>query len=110
MPIFGIVAKLPVMSTMNISLPDELKVFVDQQVASRGYTSSSEYVRELLRRERDREKLRGLLMEGLESGPAREIDLDAWEAQLHTRIRQRATKMGIGLGRPPVRKSGARAR
>lgn len=55
------------MSTMNISLPDELKAFVDRQVGSRGYTSSSEYMRELIRREQDREKLRGLLMEGLES-------------------------------------------
>ncbi len=55
------------MSTMNISLPEELKAFVDQQVAGRGYTSSSEYVRELIRKEQDREKLRGLLLEGLAS-------------------------------------------
>lgn len=55
------------MSTMNISLPEELKVFVDQQVSGGGYTSTSEYVRELLRRERDRETLRGLLLEGINS-------------------------------------------
>ena len=35
------------MSTMNISLPDTLKSFVDDQVAQRGYGTSSEYVREL---------------------------------------------------------------
>lgn len=52
---------------MNISLPEELKTFVDQQVSGGGYTSTSEYVRELLRRERDREKLRGLLLEGMNS-------------------------------------------
>ena len=39
------------MSTMNISLPDSLKSFVDQQVAERGYGTSSEYVRELIRRD-----------------------------------------------------------
>jgi antitoxin ParD1/3/4 len=39
------------MSTMNISLPDSLKDFVDQQVNERGYGTSSEYVRELIRRE-----------------------------------------------------------
>lgn len=67
LPIFAIPATLPPMSTMNISLPDELKLFVDQQVGSRGYTSSSEYVRELIRREQDRAKLRGMLLEGASS-------------------------------------------
>lgn len=38
------------MSTMNISLPDTLKNFVDEQVSQRGYGTSSEYVRELIRR------------------------------------------------------------
>lgn len=37
------------MSTMNISLPDTLKSFVDEQVNQRGYGTSSEYVRELIR-------------------------------------------------------------
>ncbi|MEW6627225.1 MAG: type II toxin-antitoxin system ParD family antitoxin, partial [Pseudomonadota bacterium] len=34
------------MSTMNISLPETLKAFVDEQVVGRGYGTSSEYVRE----------------------------------------------------------------
>lgn len=55
------------MSTMNISLPDSLKSFVDVQVSDGNYTSSSEYVRELLRKEQDRVKLRRLLLDGLES-------------------------------------------
>ncbi len=38
------------MATMNISLPDELKQFVDAQVAEQSYTSSSEYLRELIRK------------------------------------------------------------
>jgi antitoxin ParD1/3/4 len=64
------------MSTMNISLPEALKDFVDQQVASRGYGTSSEYVRELIRRDRDREQLRALLLEGAQSaqGPAADAD------------------------------------
>jgi hypothetical protein len=41
------------MATMNVSLPDDLKSFVDEQVAGR-YSTSSEYVRELIRREQDR--------------------------------------------------------
>jgi len=55
------------MSTMNISLPETLKAFVDDQVAERGYATSSEYIRELIRRELDREKLRAMLLEGARS-------------------------------------------
>jgi antitoxin ParD1/3/4 len=79
------------MSTMNISLPEELKAFVDQQVAARAYGSASEYVRELLRRERDVEHLRGLLLEGLESGPGRVADAAYFDG-LRERIRQHAEK------------------
>ena len=55
------------MSTMNISLPDTLKSFVDSQVSEGDYGSSSEYMRNLLRKEQDRVRLRRLLMEGMES-------------------------------------------
>ena len=41
------------MATMNISLPDELKQFVDAQVAEHAYGSASEYLRELIRKQRD---------------------------------------------------------
>jgi antitoxin ParD1/3/4 len=58
------------MSTMNISLPDSLKSFVDEQVSQRGYGTSSEYVRELIRRDQDRLALRGLLLAGASSAPA----------------------------------------
>jgi antitoxin ParD1/3/4 len=58
------------MSTMNISLPDSLKTFVDEQVTQRGYGTSSEYVRELIRKDQERQHLRGLLLEGAASAPA----------------------------------------
>ncbi len=64
------------MTTMNISLPEALKSFVDAQVAGGDYTSSSEYVRELLRREQDRIRLRGLILDG-GSSPLNEKPLDA---------------------------------
>ena len=66
---------------MNISLPDSLKGFVDDQVAERGYSTSSEYVRELIRREQDRQHLRKLLLEGAASPPAGPAD-DAWFEEL----------------------------
>jgi antitoxin ParD1/3/4 len=58
-------------STMNISLPDIMKEFVEEQVQSGGYGSVSEYMRELVRRdqkERAEARLEALLLEGLESG------------------------------------------
>ncbi|WP_420636926.1 ribbon-helix-helix domain-containing protein [Candidatus Palauibacter sp.] len=55
------------MSTINISLPARLRSFVDEQVQDRGYGSSSAYIRELIRHDRDRQLLRGLLLEGGES-------------------------------------------
>lgn len=54
---------------MNISLPDNLKAFVDEQVGERGFGTSSEYVRELIRRDQDRVRLRELLLAGATSRP-----------------------------------------
>ncbi len=59
---------------MNISLPDALKSFVDEQVSQRGYGTSSEYVRELIRKDRDRLQLRGLLLAGAASVSAAAAD------------------------------------
>jgi len=56
--------------TMNISLPDTLKAFVDQRVAVRGYGSHSEYVRDLVRRdelEAAKDQMRSLIAAGLNS-------------------------------------------
>lgn len=54
---------------MNISLPAELKKFVDEQV-KRGYGTSSEYVRQLIRKHQDQLLLRELLLAGAASPPA----------------------------------------
>ncbi|MDF2074479.1 type II toxin-antitoxin system ParD family antitoxin [Pseudomonas mendocina] len=74
------------MSTMNISLPDALKSFVDEQVNQRGYGTSSEYVRELIRKDQDRQHLRGLLLAGAASAPAAPVDADYFES-LRARVR-----------------------
>jgi len=59
---------------MNISLPDQLKLFVDDQVRMRDYSTSSEYVRELIRRDKNRVHLRNLLLAGAASAPAGSAD------------------------------------
>lgn len=78
------------MATMNIPLPDDLKTFADAQLAGR-YATSSEYVRELIRNDLDREKLRALLLEGAASPSAGPPD-DAYFEKLHQRIAKRANK------------------
>lgn len=75
------------MSTMNISLPDTLKSFVDEQVNQRGYGTSSEYVRELIRKDQDRQHLRGLLLAGAASAPTAPVDADYFES-LRDRVRK----------------------
>lgn len=77
------------MSTMNISLPDTLKTFVDQQVRHCGYGTSSEYVRELIRKDQDRLQLRGLLLAGAESEPGQPAT-DAYFDGLRERVHKTA--------------------
>jgi len=55
------------MTTMNVSLPDELKAFVDDEVNRGCYGSTSEYVRDLIRRAQDQERLRAAVLEGASS-------------------------------------------
>jgi antitoxin ParD1/3/4 len=74
------------MSTMNISLPDRLKAFVDEQVRERGYGTSSEYVRELIRRDQDRLQLRSLLLTGASSAPSVPVN-EAYFDGLRERVR-----------------------
>ncbi|WP_137919856.1 type II toxin-antitoxin system ParD family antitoxin [Hydrogenophaga sp. 2FB] len=83
------------MSTMNISLPDTLKSFVDEQVSERGYGTSSEYVRELIRKDQDRLQLRGLLLAGAASNPTAPADAGYFEGlrnRMHRGAKARARR------------------
>lgn len=69
------------MATLNISLPDSLRQFVDKQVAAGGYATASEYVRELVRqaeKQAVRDRLRVELEKGLNSGPGIVADDNYW--------------------------------
>lgn len=61
------------MATMNVSLPDPMKDWVEQQAKGGRYSNASDYVRDLIRRDQDRAdkiaRLQHLVTEGLESGP-----------------------------------------
>lgn len=60
------------MATMNVSLPDKMKDWVEQQAETGRYANASDYVRDLIRKDQERNKvfaeLRELVSEGIESG------------------------------------------
>ena len=69
------------MTTLNISLPDPLKQYVEKQAAEGGYSSSSEYVRGLIRRDKEKqaqENLETKLLEGMASGSSAEMTAADW--------------------------------
>ena len=75
------------MSTINVLLPEALKEFVEDQVRTCGYNTSSAYVRDLIRKDQDRQRLRGLLLEGAASPQAGTADADYFD-RLRGRVRE----------------------
>jgi antitoxin ParD1/3/4 len=79
------------MASLNISLPQSMKDFVETQVDASGFSTPSEYVRSLIRDDQKRraeEKLEALLLAGLVSGEAVEITAEYWERK-RTQLMQR---------------------
>jgi antitoxin ParD1/3/4 len=79
------------MTTMNVSLPEAMKEFVEEQAAKGGYETASEYVRALIREAQIRaakEDLDAKLLEGLESGPATPMSKADWD-ELKRRVWER---------------------
>ena len=70
------------MQTINISLPGQLKGFVDEQVGSGRYSTVSEYIGELIRDDekcKAREKLESLLLEGVQRSEPTEMTRQDWD-------------------------------
>ena len=85
------------MTTMNISLPEEMKAFIEAQMAQEGYASASEYLRALIREAQMRKAKQALeakLLEGLQ-GPATKMTWEDWQS-----IRREALE---GLAGEPLR-------
>jgi antitoxin ParD1/3/4 len=67
---------------MNISLPAALKKWVEQQVEQKGYSTASEYVRDLLRHQHEEEtrtRVDEQLLAGLDSGPSKPMTKKDWQ-------------------------------
>ncbi|MGQ0565301.1 MAG: type II toxin-antitoxin system ParD family antitoxin [Gemmobacter sp.] len=71
---------------MNISLPDQMKAWVEAQSRDGTYSNASDYVRDLIRRDQARRvalaELQALIDEGIASGPARPFDMDAFVTRM----------------------------
>ncbi|MCE2905008.1 MAG: type II toxin-antitoxin system ParD family antitoxin [Anabaena sp. CoA2_C59] len=82
------------MKSMNISLPDTMGDYIEEQVAQGGYSSASEYFRELVRqdqKQRANERLQTMLLEGLNSGNATEMTAQDWE-DIRQAVREKTNK------------------
>ena len=79
------------MATMNISLPDELRDFVNQQVSESSYTSTSEYMGKLIREHREVVRFRKLIDEGANSPIEGTFDKGYFD-DLRARARSRKTQ------------------
>jgi antitoxin ParD1/3/4 len=74
------------MATLNVSMPDELRAFIEARVNTGEYQSASDYLRDLIRH--DHEKIDQLLMEGLESGKTVPLDMSALQQKAHALLQK----------------------
>ena len=82
------------MKSMNISLPDSMRAYIEEQVASGGYSTVSEYFRELVRqdqKQKAQERLEVLLLQGLESATATSMNAEDWE-NIRQSVREQVAK------------------
>lgn len=80
------------METMNISLPGPLKEYVEAKVSAGGYSSASEYVRELVRADQKRQakdELEQVLLASIGSGEAMDVTPEMVD-EVRARLRSRA--------------------
>ena len=82
------------MASLHVSLSEEMRAFVDQQVRGGAYHNHSEYVRDLIRHDQERrakERVDNLLLEGLESGEPAPLTPDDWQ-EIREQVRSRAAR------------------
>lgn len=82
------------MPTLNISLPESMRAFIDEQIAKGGYSTVSEYIRHLIRQDQKQVaqmKLEAMLLEGLDIGEPIEVTDEWWENK-RTELVERSRK------------------
>ena len=84
------------MTTINISLPDTMKAFIDDRIAEDGYSTASEYFLELVRQDQQRKeqkKLEAVLLERLQGDDWQEMSQPDWDS-LRQELRARLAISG----------------
>lgn len=67
------------MATISASIPDQLRLWIESQIEAGLYSSTSDYVRDLIRNDQNqRQQLEEMLLEGLHSGKAVAVDASYW--------------------------------
>ncbi|SIQ07344.1 antitoxin ParD1/3/4 [Rhizobium sp. RU33A] len=74
------------MATMNVSLPDPMKAWVERQAESGRYGNASDYIRDLIRKDQERltafDQLQAAITSGIESGPPEPFDPEAFKRRM----------------------------
>jgi len=95
------------MASLNISLSDELKRYVEAQIKGGAYGNVSEYFRSLIRDHQKRaaqERLELLLLEGIESGGAGPMTRSDWDELRAAAVKRAQTRSGRAIARKSKRK------
>jgi antitoxin ParD1/3/4 len=82
------------MTTLSVSLPDSMQTFIDEKVSQGGYATASDYIQQLVSEAQKRaawDRLESLVLEGLNSGEAKEMTSEDWE-ELKRRVWERHAK------------------
>lgn len=83
------------MATMNVSLPDPMKGWVEEQARSGRYSNVSDYVRDLIRRDQERSEkvatMQHFVDEGLASGIGKRSSAEIFD-EAKTRVRTRSER------------------
>jgi antitoxin ParD1/3/4 len=82
------------MTNLTLSIPESMRAFLEEQAVKGGYATADAYVQALIREAQQREakdRLEGLLLEGVDSSESFEVNEDYWE-RFRTRLRQRHAK------------------
>ncbi len=74
------------MATLNVSMPDELRAFIESRVRTGEYQSASDYLRDLIRH--DHEKIDRLLLEGVNSGDSLPLDMKSIKKKANSLLKK----------------------
>ncbi|WP_439143765.1 type II toxin-antitoxin system ParD family antitoxin [Planktotalea sp.] len=78
------------MATMNVSLPEQMKDWVEAQSKDGTFSNASDYVRHLIRQDRERQRaiaeLQAEIDKGINSGPATPFDIDDFKKRARERL------------------------